>query len=112
MEPLLAAWTSGFKKEEVYRQAQAYHVPSFPLNTAADLFESPQFQAREFFVEVDHPAAGKLRYPGWPVKLGSGRRLELAPAPLLGQHTDEILRELLGHSDEEIARLREEGAIS
>ncbi len=93
LEPLLAAWTSGFKKEEVYRQAQAYHVPSFPLNTAADLFESPQFQAREFFVEVGHPAAGKLRYPGWPIKLGSGKRLELAPAPLLGQDNQSILGE-------------------
>ena len=63
------------------------------MNTAADLFESPQFQAREFFVEVDHPAAGKLRYPGWPIKLGSGTRLELAPAPLLGQDNQSILGE-------------------
>lgn len=64
LEPLLAAWTSEQPKEEVYRQAQAQHIPSFPLNTAADLFNSDQYQAREFFVEADHPAAGTLSYPG------------------------------------------------
>ena len=90
LEPLLTAWTSYLTKEEVYRKAQAGHVPSFPLNTAADLFTSPQFRAREFFIWADHPVAGKLPYPGVPMKLGSGKRLELAPAPLLGQHPDAL----------------------
>lgn len=94
LEPLLAAWTSHLTKEEVYRKAQACHVPSFPLNTAADLFTSPQFRAREFFISVYHPVAGKLPYPGVPMKLGSGKKLELAPAPLLGQHNHQVLGDL------------------
>ena len=107
LEPRLIAWSSGFKKEEVYRQAQAHHVPSFPLNTAADLFESAQFQARAFFHEVDHPAAGKQRYPGIPIQLASGKKLELTPAPLLSQDNQAILGEDgLGLSREEIAALR------
>jgi len=93
LEPLLAAWTSHLTKEEVYRKAQACHVPSFPLNTAADLFTLPQFRAREFFISVDHPLAGKLPYPGAPIKLGSGKKLDLAPAPLLGQHNHRVLAE-------------------
>jgi crotonobetainyl-CoA:carnitine CoA-transferase CaiB-like acyl-CoA transferase len=107
LEPLLAAWTSNFTREEVYRNAQACHVPSFPLNTAADLFNSPQFRAREFFIEADHPVAGTLRYPGLPFHLGSGQRLELAPAPLSGQHNQAVLGETgLGLTREEMGLLR------
>jgi crotonobetainyl-CoA:carnitine CoA-transferase CaiB-like acyl-CoA transferase len=107
LEPLLAAWTSTLTKEEVYRRCQASHIPSFPLNTAADLFQSPQFQAREFFVEAEHPVAGKLSYPGWPFRLGSGNRAELAPAPLLGQDNRAVLGEKgLGLTDEHLVALR------
>ena len=72
LEPLLAQWTSRQAKEDVYRQAQAQHIPSFPLNTVPDLLGSPQFQAREFFIESNHPVAGTLTYPGWPFQLASG----------------------------------------
>lgn len=112
LEPLLVDWTSQLSKEEVYRQCQGIHVPSFPLNTAADLFQSPQFQDREFFVEVHHPAAGSQRHPGLPVRLGSGQRLEPCPAPLLGQDNQGVLGEGgLGLTDAELAGLRAAGAI-
>jgi CoA:oxalate CoA-transferase len=107
LEPLLTAWTSQLGKEEVYQQCQARHIPAFPLNTAADLFESAQFQAREFFVQADHPVAGKLSYPGWPIHLGSGEKVTLAPAPLLGQDNQAILGEKgLGLSREQLVALR------
>ena len=112
LEPLLAAWTSGYSKEEVYRLAQNRRIPCFPLNTAADLFTSSQFRAREFLTEVEHPAAGTLQYPGFPVRLGSGKRLELAPAPLLGQHNHEVLgEEGLGLTTEELVSLRAQAII-
>ena len=112
LEPLLAAWTSGYSKEEVYRLAQDRRIPCFPLNTAADLFTSSQFQAREFFTEVEHPAAGTQQYPGFPVRLGSGKSLELAPAPLLGQHNREVLgEEGLGLTSEELVSLRAQEII-
>jgi crotonobetainyl-CoA:carnitine CoA-transferase CaiB-like acyl-CoA transferase len=107
LEPRLAAWTGGQKKEDVYRLAQGHHIPSFPLNTAADLFESAQFRAREFLVEVDHPDAGPLRYPGWPVQMASGDKLALAPAPRLGQHNAAVLGEPgLGLAPEHLVSLR------
>ncbi|MBM3943445.1 MAG: CoA transferase [SAR202 cluster bacterium] len=112
LEPRLAAWTSGFTKEEVYRNAQGHHIPSFPLNTAADLFTSAQFRAREFFQEVEHPAAGPLRYPGWPIQLASGKKLELAPAPLLGQDNSGVLGpDGLGLTPEELVSLRAQNVI-
>jgi crotonobetainyl-CoA:carnitine CoA-transferase CaiB-like acyl-CoA transferase len=106
LEPLLAAWTTHFTKEEVYRKAQACHIPSFPLNTVADLFNSPQLRARQFFIDVDHPAAGKLTYPGVPFRLGSGKGVGLNPAPLLGQDNKAVLGEGgLGLSQEQLVLL-------
>ena len=112
LEPLLVDWTSQRNKEDVYRQCQDIHVPSFPLNTAADLFQSPQFEDREFFVEVDHPAAGRQQHPGLPVRLGSDQRLEPSPAPMLGQDNLAVLGENgLGPTRTELAELRAAGAI-
>ena len=112
LEPLLAQWTSRQLKEDVYRQAQAQHIPSFPLNTVPDLLGSPQFQAREFFIESNHPVAGTLTYPGWPFQLASGRRVELMPAPLLGQHNQVILGEPgLGLAPDQLQLLRAQEAI-
>jgi crotonobetainyl-CoA:carnitine CoA-transferase CaiB-like acyl-CoA transferase len=91
LEPLLIAWTSRHAKEDVYRSAQAAHVPAFPVNTAADLFQSPQLQSRGFLHELDHPVVGRLPYAGFPYAL-SNAQLELSrPAPTLGQHNGEVL---------------------
>ena len=112
LEPFLVDWTSQRSKEDVYRGCQGIHVPSFPLNTAADLFQSPQFIDRGFFIEVDHPAAGLQHHPGLPVHLGSGQRLEPSAAPLLGQDNLAVLGENgLGLTRAELAGLRAAGAI-
>ncbi|MDA0734399.1 MAG: CoA transferase [Chloroflexi bacterium] len=107
LEPMLAAWTGSLGKEDVYRRCQSVHIPSFPMNTAAELFQSDQFKARQFFTKTDHPVAGKLSYPGWPFQLGSGKRVELSPAPLLGQDNHDVLGEPgLGLSDQQLLALR------
>ena len=112
LEPLLAALTGELAKEDVYRRCQASHIPSFPLNTAAELFQSSQFQAREFFTQADHPVAGRQSYPGWPFHLGSGQRVELSPAPLLGQDNAALLGEAgLGMSGQQLAALRGMDAV-
>src|SRR5690606_18320054 len=59
--------------------------------TAADLLASPQLSARGFFLEIDHPHAGRLPYPGAPFRMPSGWRDERAP--LLGEHTEEVRAE-------------------
>ena len=90
---------------------EAAGVPSGPINDVAQVFEEPQVKARGVRVELDHPAAGKLPTVASPMRF-SGTPLEhrLAP-PLLGQHTEEILRERLGRSAAQIAALRAEGVI-
>ena len=86
-------------------------VPNGPINDVAQVFEEPQVKARGVRVELDHPAAGKLPTVASPMRF-SGTPVEhkLAP-PLLGQHTEEILRERLGKSAAQIAALRAEGVI-
>ena len=109
---LLAAWTRDLGKEDIYRKCQAVHIPSFPMNTAADLFQSAQFTDRSFFTKADHPVAGNQSYLGWPFHLGSGKQVEVSPAPLLGQDNQEILGEVgLGLSGEQLLALRASDVI-
>ena len=86
-------------------------VANGPINDVAQVFQEPQVKARGVKIELEHPVAGKLPLVASPMRF-SGTPLEhkLAP-PVLGQHTDEILREVLSLSDGEIARLRAEGVI-
>jgi crotonobetainyl-CoA:carnitine CoA-transferase CaiB-like acyl-CoA transferase len=90
---------------------EAAGVPNGPINDVAQVFEEPQVKARGVRVELEHPVAGKLPTVASPMRF-SGTPLEhkLAP-PVLGQHTEEILRERLGKSAAQIAALRAEGAV-
>jgi len=86
-------------------------VANGPINDVAQVFEEPQVKARGVKIELEHALAGKLPLVASPMRF-SGTPLEhrLAP-PVLGQHTEEILREVLRLSDGEIARLRADGVI-
>jgi crotonobetainyl-CoA:carnitine CoA-transferase CaiB-like acyl-CoA transferase len=99
------------KTSEWVELLDAAGVPNGPINDIAQVFAEPQVKARGVRVELEHPIAGKLPMVASPMRF-SGTPLEyrLAP-PLLGAHTDEILRDLLGRSAAEIAKLRADGVI-
>jgi crotonobetainyl-CoA:carnitine CoA-transferase CaiB-like acyl-CoA transferase len=86
-------------------------VPNGPINDIAQVFEEPQVKARGIRIELEHANGAKLPMVASPMRF-SDTPLEyrLAP-PLLGEHTEEVLRGLLGKSDAEIARLRADGAV-
>ena len=86
---LVGQWTQGRSKHTIARMGQQRRIPCFPVNTVSDLFRDEHLREREFFVEMAHPIAGTLRYPGAAYRL-SNARLPLAerPAPLLGEHND------------------------
>lgn len=97
-------------KAELYEAAKRARLPLCPVNTPADLASSPQLAAREYFVDVDHPASGHtLRMPGAPYKL-TASPASTGRAPTLGEHTGEILGEL-GFSSDDLAHLAAAGAI-
>jgi len=85
-------------------------VPWGPVNTIDRVFADPQILARQMKIEVEHPTIGKLPMLGNPVKV-AGMPEKYAPPPLRGEHTAQLLRELLGYSDEKINRLRDERVI-
>lgn len=81
-------------------------VPNGPINTVDKVIEDPQVVAREMIIEIDHPVSGKVKVPGIPIKLSNTPGQIRMTSPLLGQHTDEILRDLLNYDDEKIEDLR------
>jgi len=92
------------------REGQKIGLPIGPVLTVAQAAEHPHLRARNAFVEIDHPVAGRFRYPGPLVRLTATPPIARR-APLLGEHNEEILCERLGYSREELAELRAAGVI-
>jgi crotonobetainyl-CoA:carnitine CoA-transferase CaiB-like acyl-CoA transferase len=86
-------------------------IPMGAINTIDQVVNHPQVAARGAIVESEHPVAGKVRMVGVPVRLSETPGAVRTPAPLLGEHTDEVLRERLGLDPDAIAQLRRAGAI-
>jgi crotonobetainyl-CoA:carnitine CoA-transferase CaiB-like acyl-CoA transferase len=86
-------------------------IPVGAINTIDQVVEHPQVKARDMIVESAHPVAGKVKLMGVPVKLSETPGSVREPAPLLGQHTDEVLQHYLGMSAADIASLRQTGVI-
>lgn len=90
---LLSAWSRQYSKHAIARWGQEKRIPCFPVNTVEDLLKDEHLAARQFFVDIEHPVAGPLRYPGVPYRfLHTPLPLNARPAPLLGQHNDFFLK--------------------
>ena len=111
LDRLVEEWTINHSAEEVMSMMQAAGVAAGTVQTAEDLLEhDPQLKHRHFFWELEHPEIGKYRARRPPFML-SKSPCELRRAPLLGEHNEYVLKEILGMSDEEIAELVIEGVI-
>ena len=86
-------------------------IPVGTINNLAQVVEHPQVKARGSIVEIDHPRAGKVRMVGVSVRLSATPGSIRSPSPALGEHTDEVLRDLLGLSIAEIDALHATGAL-
>jgi formyl-CoA transferase len=85
-------------------------VPCGPILSMKELAEEPSLRTTGTVVEVDHPERGKYLTVGNPIKM-SDSPSEVTRSPLLGEHTGEILRDVLGYSDQEIASIAASGAV-
>lgn len=110
MYPLIEQWTMEHGKMEIMERCQANGVPVSAVFTVGEAAEHEHLAARGYIVEQDHPVAGKIRNLGAPFKLPACPGGPQSPAPLLGQHNDEVYGEL-GKSANEIAKLRTDGVI-
>lgn len=86
-------------------------IPCGPINSIEQVVNNEQVRARDMIVETDHPVAGKIKMAGIPIKLSETPGAVERPAPLLGQHTEEILSEILGISSEEVAQLKTQNVL-
>ncbi len=107
----LQQWCSQFTKQELSRIIQAAGSSAGPVNNVDEVVDSEQLRWRNFFVEVDHPEAGRLKYPGVPYKMSETPGSIDSGAPLLGEHNELIYCQRLGYSKEQLVRLRQGGII-
>ena len=109
-EAFLYPWLLDRTKHQAWNEAQASRVLCGPLNTMEDYHRDDFFRKRGAFADVDHPVAGSLVQPGRPFIMNASPWSIRRPAPLLGQHTEEVLAEL-GMDGKEIESLRSEGVV-
>ncbi|MAF95249.1 MAG: formyl-CoA transferase [Rhodospirillaceae bacterium] len=107
---LIEGWTITKDKFEVMEILNEHEIPCGPILSMKELAEEPSLRKTGTVVEVDHPERGKYLTVGNPIKL-SDSPTDVERSPLLGEHTEEILRDVVGLSDQEIKDAREEGAI-
>ena len=105
IDQMLMEWLKDYTREEVQTLAQEIRIPFTMVQSIPEVLEDPQNEAREFFVEIDHPIAGKLKYPrslfSTPDSPWQPRR-----APLLGEDNQEIYCGRLGYNEVDLIRLR------
>jgi crotonobetainyl-CoA:carnitine CoA-transferase CaiB-like acyl-CoA transferase len=94
---------------------QEMNIPAGLVKQVTELIEDPQLKSRNMIVDVDHPKLGKVKTFNTPIKFFEARSGvqpgENPDDPELGEHTSQVLKELLGFKDEDIARLRKERVI-
>ncbi|MYE47670.1 MAG: CoA transferase [Chloroflexi bacterium] len=110
IDALIYPWLLERTKIEVMDAAQAQGVPVAALNTTEDLFADRQLRARGYFVELDHPETGPREYPGAQFKM-SETPASIRRAPLLGEHTMEVLTGLLDYTPEDVSILRQRDVV-
>ncbi|MBI4493103.1 MAG: CoA transferase [Chloroflexi bacterium] len=110
LEAILREWLQEHTSEEIFHRAQELRLLFSTIPTTRDLAESPHWQARGYFQELEHPVLGRVTLPGPPFRLSATPLEFRRPAPLLGQHNAEVYGEL-GYAPEDLVRLRELGVI-
>ena len=110
VDALFLPWALSRTKREAMIEAQAYGLGATAIYTMEDLSSDPHLRERGYFQTIEHPEAGRLEYFGPPFAL-HGTPVALRPAPLLGQHTVEVLTERLGYTREQVVRLRQRNVV-
>jgi crotonobetainyl-CoA:carnitine CoA-transferase CaiB-like acyl-CoA transferase len=109
LDELLLPWLTSHLSQQIVETAQELRMPFALVPTVADLLDDAHLAARDFFEEVEHPGAGKLRHPGAPFQM-SETPWRTAPAPTLGQDNEAVLGDV-GYDRQDLGILRDRGVI-
>jgi formyl-CoA transferase len=107
---LVSSWTAGRTKREAMETLASAGVPAGAVLDTLELSNDPQLRKNGTFVTVDHPQRGSFTMPGWPVRM-TDSSVPIVAAPLLGQHTREVLGEALNMEPGELDELERSGVI-
>jgi CoA:oxalate CoA-transferase len=107
----IQSWMNEHTEKEIWKKAQALSCPITPMSSAEDVVKSDQMDARGFFVEVEHSEAGTTTVPAAPYRFSRTPCTFERPAPLLGEHNEEIYCDRLGYDREELRELQKAGVI-
>lgn len=107
----LSSWSRSITRDEAFHKAQEWRIPMGKVSTIDEVARLEQLLERGFFVEVDHPAVGRRTYPGSPAQFSETPPVNSGRAPLLGEHTGEVLCGELGYSREDLSVLAKLGVI-
>jgi formyl-CoA transferase len=110
IDRMITEWTSSRTKQESMEQLGAVGVPAGAVLDTVELTEDEHLNRRKTMVTIEHPVRGRLRIPGWPVKMERSE-VEVVASPLLGQHNHDVYGGLLGMELDEIKKLEHEGVI-
>jgi crotonobetainyl-CoA:carnitine CoA-transferase CaiB-like acyl-CoA transferase len=112
-ERLMSAFFGTKTKQELLDEAVKKSMMLIPVSTIQDVVESPQLEAREFWIQVEHPELDEaITYPGWPIKMsGLPPYRPQRRAPLIGEHNEEVFEKEAGLSKEQVVILRTRGVI-
>lgn len=112
LKVIIEKWTTQYEIDEIVDCLLDKGVPSCPINTIDRLVKDPHIAgAREMFVEVEHPVAGKTTLTGDHIKFSEKKSSIRTPAPILGQHNFEVYEELVGLTREQIEEYMEKGVL-
>jgi len=111
LEAMLREWTAARAAEDVVRLLQDAGVPAFVSMSNSDLSLDAHLQETGFFVSLDHPEVGRRQHAGIPWRLTGTPCAVRRAAPCLGEHTDDVLRRILGYDDARIDALRRDGVL-
>ena len=104
-------WAAVKTADEVVKQFNEAGLPRARINTIPEVIADPHIRAREMLVEVEHPKVGQVPLIGIPIKLSKTPGKIKTIAPTLGEHNEEIYCGRLGHTDQELTQLKEEGVL-
>jgi CoA:oxalate CoA-transferase len=111
LNQLITSWTMEHTAEEINSLALAHGVPCSLVRSVRDLVNDEQLAFRDFWREIEHSVAGKIRYPGAPFRLSATPPAIERPAPLLGEHNEKVFCGMLHYSREQLVRMRQGGII-
>jgi len=103
-------WLMQRTKREIWAAAQEARILSGPILNSQDVLEDPHYRLRNYWREIEHPVTGKVTYPGAPFRSEAMPWVVRRPAPLLGQHNQEVYG-ALGYTKDDLVKLRERGVI-